>query len=88
LRDLIRREQNQNVEIEVIRAALIKAEGRGLSARTPDEIKRAVQKKIVGYKLNQEAEEDLDHLYEHGILFFGLGQADRYYDGLIKRFPK
>ena len=46
LRDLIRREQNQNAEIEAIRAALIKAEGRGLSTRTPDEIKQAVQKRL------------------------------------------
>jgi antitoxin ParD1/3/4 len=46
LRDLIRREQNQNAEIEAIRAALIKAEGRGLSTRSPDEIKRAVQKRL------------------------------------------
>ena len=46
LRDLIRREQNQNAEIEAIRTALIKAEGRGLSARTPDEIKQAVQKRL------------------------------------------
>jgi plasmid stabilization system protein ParE len=36
---------------------------------------------MASFKLNQEAEEDLDRLYEHGILFFGLGQADRYYDG-------
>ena len=46
LRDLIRREQNQNAEIEAIRAALIKAEGRGFSTRTPDEIKQAVQKRL------------------------------------------
>ena len=38
------------------------------------------------YKLNEEAEEDLERLYEHGVIFFGLDQADRYYDGLIERF--
>ena len=46
LRDLIRREQNKNAEIEAIRAALIKAEGRGFSTRNPDEIKQAVQKRL------------------------------------------
>ena len=46
LRDLIRREQNQNAEIEAIRVALIKAEERGLSTRTPDEIKQAVRKRL------------------------------------------
>ena len=46
LRDLIRREQNKNAEIETIRAALIKAEGRGFSTRNPDEIKQAVQKRL------------------------------------------
>jgi toxin ParE1/3/4 len=43
---------------------------------------------MASYKLNQEAEEDLDRLYEHGILSFGLDQADRYYDGLIRRFSE
>jgi toxin ParE1/3/4 len=38
------------------------------------------------FKLNEEAEDDLERLYEHGILFFGLTQADRYYDGLIEHF--
>ena len=46
LRDLIRKEQNQNAEIEAIRAALIKAEGRGFSTRSPDEIKLAVQNRL------------------------------------------
>ena len=46
LRDLIRKEQNQNAEIEAIRAALIKAEGRGFSTRSPDEIKQAVQNRL------------------------------------------
>ncbi len=40
------------------------------------------------FKLNEEAEDDLERLYEHGILSFGLAQADRYYDGLIEHFYK
>jgi antitoxin ParD1/3/4 len=44
VRDLIRREQHQNAEIEAIRAALIHAENKGMSVRTPDEIKQVVQK--------------------------------------------
>jgi toxin ParE1/3/4 len=40
------------------------------------------------FKLNEEAEDDLERLYERGILSFGLTQADRYYDGLIEHFYK
>ena len=46
LRDLIRREQKQHAEIEVIRAALIKAEESGFSNRSTDEIKHAVQNRL------------------------------------------
>lgn len=46
LRDLIRREQSRNSDIEIIRDALIKAEGRGFSDRTPDEIREAVKKRL------------------------------------------
>ena len=46
LRDLIRKEQNKNADIEAIRVALIKAEGRGVGSRTPDQIKEAVQKRL------------------------------------------
>ena len=46
LRDLIRREQSRNSEIEIIRDALIRAEGRGLSERTPYEIREAVKKRL------------------------------------------
>ena len=46
LRDLIRREQARNAEIEAIRAALIKAEGQNFSDRTPEEIRAAVQKRL------------------------------------------
>ena len=45
-------------------------------------------KKMVTFKLNEEAEDDLERLYEHGILCFGLAQADLYYDGLIEHFYK
>ena len=38
------------------------------------------------YRLNEDADEDLDRLYEHGVLTFGLIQADRYYDGPINGF--
>jgi toxin ParE1/3/4 len=38
------------------------------------------------YKLNERAKEDLECLYEHGILLFGLHQANRYYNGLFDRF--
>ena len=41
---------------------------------------------MAAYKLNEEADEDLDRLYEYGVLSFGLDQADSYYDGLIERF--
>ncbi len=46
LRDLIRRKQAQNTDIEVIRAALIKAEGGGMGGRTPEQIKQAVKKRL------------------------------------------
>ena len=41
---------------------------------------------MASYRLNEEADEDLDRLYEYGVLNFGLVQADRYYDELIQRF--
>ena len=41
---------------------------------------------MAAYKLNEEADEDLDCLYEYGVLSFGLDRADVYYDGLIERF--
>ena len=37
-------------------------------------------------RLNEAAVEDLERLYEFGVVSFGLDQADQYYDGLIKRF--
>ena len=43
---------------------------------------------MASYRLSQTADEDLDRLYEYGVLTFGLEQADRYYDGLIQRFQE
>ncbi len=38
------------------------------------------------YQLSKTAQSDLDGLYVHGVLSYGLRQADAYYDGLIERF--
>lgn len=38
------------------------------------------------YSLTDAALDDLDSIYEYGILTFGLEQADRYYDGLVSYF--
>lgn len=40
------------------------------------------------YKISEEADEDLRHLFRYGILTFGLNAASLYYDGLIERFEK
>ncbi len=45
LRDLIRKEQDRNNEIEAIRAALLQAEGRGFTERSTDDIMQAVIKR-------------------------------------------
>ena len=45
LRDLIRKKQTKNSEIEFIRAALIHAEGRGMSDLTPEQIMEKVIKR-------------------------------------------
>ena len=42
IRALVIKDMEQNSEIEMIRAALIKGERSGMSDRTPEEIKRAV----------------------------------------------
>jgi antitoxin ParD1/3/4 len=44
LRDLIRKEQARNTEVEAIRAALIKAEGMGTTDQTPQEIMRILNR--------------------------------------------
>jgi len=43
---------------------------------------------MLNYKLNEKARMDLECLYEHGLLSFGVDQADRYYDGLIDPFSE
>lgn len=43
---------------------------------------------MLSYKLNEKAIQELDCLYEYGILSFGLDRADSYYDGLIDRFSE
>lgn len=43
---------------------------------------------MASYRFNDKALADLDRLYEHGILSFGLRQADEYYDGLIARMQE
>ncbi|GHB56105.1 hypothetical protein GCM10008107_01100 [Psychrosphaera saromensis] len=45
LRDLIRKEQMRNTQIESIRNELIKAEGRGFTDKTPEEIMQDVIKR-------------------------------------------
>lgn len=42
LRDLIRKEQLRNAQIESIRNELIKAEGRGFTDKTPEDIMQEV----------------------------------------------
>jgi antitoxin ParD1/3/4 len=46
IRDLVRRDQERSVEIEAIRAALIEGEQGGVSARSPDDIRKAVQERM------------------------------------------
>ena len=41
-----RRDQEKHAEIEVIRAALIEGEHSGMSTRTPDDIRKAVQERM------------------------------------------
>jgi len=43
---------------------------------------------MASYKLSADAEEDIRRLYRHGILNFGLVQADSYFDGLFARFDR
>ena len=46
IRDLVRRDQERNAEIEAIRTALIEGEHSDMSSRTPDDIRKAVQKRM------------------------------------------
>ncbi|MGL6160625.1 type II toxin-antitoxin system ParD family antitoxin [Microbulbifer sp.] len=45
-RDLIRRDQERNSEIEQLRAALVEGEHSGISERTPDGILRAARDRL------------------------------------------
>lgn len=45
LRDLIRKAQQENAEIEAIRAALIEGEKSGMSKRSPEDIRAAVKRR-------------------------------------------
>ena len=45
-RALIRKEQNMDAEIEIIRAALIKGEQSGISMHTPEQIRQNVQERM------------------------------------------
>jgi antitoxin ParD1/3/4 len=46
IRDLVRRDQDRNAQIEAIRATLIEGEKSGMSTRTPDDIRKAVQERM------------------------------------------
>lgn len=46
IRDLVRRDQEKNAELEMLRAALIEGEQSSVSARTPDDIRKAVQERM------------------------------------------
>jgi antitoxin ParD1/3/4 len=46
IRDLVRRDQEKSAEIEAIRAALIEGEQGGMSTRTPEDIRKAVQERM------------------------------------------
>lgn len=46
LRELIRKEQIRNTQIETIRNELIKAEGRGFTTKTPQGIMQEVIKRL------------------------------------------
>lgn len=74
--DLIRKARHQNEEIEAIRAKLIRAEQSGYSDRTPEDIRKDVlarRKKMpkCTLVLSKEADQDLDNLYEEGIIKWG-----------------
>lgn len=41
---------------------------------------------MADFKLSGEAFVDIERLYEHGVITFGLSTADFYYDGLFAAF--
>ena len=46
IRDLIRRDQARVSEIEAIRSALIEGEKSGIGNKTPEEVRKAVKKRL------------------------------------------
>ncbi len=46
IRDLVRRDQEKNADLEAIRTALIEGEHSGMSLRTPHDIRKAVQERM------------------------------------------
>lgn len=40
------------------------------------------------YRLSEAADEDLDRLYDYGILKYGLERAESYIAGMISRFDE
>ncbi len=46
IREALREKQNRTIELEAIRAALIKGEESGFSGRTPEDIKKTVIKRL------------------------------------------
>ncbi len=46
VRDLVRRDQEKRAEIQAIRAALIEGEKSGMSDRTPEQIRQAIQERL------------------------------------------
>lgn len=46
VRDLIRKDQAHNTELETLRAALIAGEKSGIGTRSPEDIRQGVQKRL------------------------------------------
>lgn len=43
---------------------------------------------MVNYKISLNAKEDLRRIYSYGVIKFGVGQADKYYNALFDNFEK
>lgn len=41
---------------------------------------------MASYQLSQAAADDLDHIFNDGVMRYGLAGANDYYDGLISQF--
>lgn len=46
IRDLVRRDQERNAELEMLRSAIIEGEQSGVSDRTPEDIRKAVRERM------------------------------------------